>query len=513
MISTPHAGYVAGLAGALFDATRSLHHQSPAVRTMLVAAARLHELAAGDNGAAPAGAGEAPGDVRLAAGLPRGQRAILLAALRLAAWPGDPAKPGASLPEVKAHQKKVVRLIAALLQAADALDEAQDQSIRLEAVTIEPGRVVARLSGPRAPRVARQAHDRARLWRSALRTRLEFTFTPLSPAELAQLATSPPASDWMLSRGLQRLLAGALLRWQASLESVVAGQAGAMVAAEQATTYLRQALAAFQAALKRKPSRRLRQDLGALETLLREANDWDRLRGSLLAFQSRQRPDAAAGLQPFVDAAGQAAQQAQGIASAWLHGPAAFELAETLVDFAGLVPVRRKQEVAFSAAVPEQLRAAAAAMGTAQAKFSAQEPKALRRLANSALRCRAWLDAAGDAGRLDIAAADLGTDLGQLAQRLDVLRQLDTADAAVGAFLDRWAVRQARRKAPQLHGAEPVLAFRQAVRAQRRQEQRALAGDWRPVRGRTLNRRLAKVLAALARGPARPDLPAQTSAL
>jgi hypothetical protein len=100
--------------------------------------------------------------------------------------------------------------------------------------------------------------------------------------------------------------------------------------------------------------------------------------------------------------------------------------------------------------------------------------------------------AAGDP--LGPEAVALAADLRGLAQQLDDLRRLDSADVAIGNFLDRWAVRQARRKAPQLHGAEAVLAFRQAVRDQRRQQQRALARAWQPVRGRRLLRRVALLL-------------------
>jgi hypothetical protein len=186
------------------------------------------------------------------------------------------------------------------------------------------------------------------------------------------------------------------------------------------------------------------------------------------------------------------------MAMAWLHGPEAIELAEAIVDYVGAVPVRRKQEAPVGSIAPGHLGEAVEAMAAAQAAFSSHEPKSLRRVQRATLRCRAWLGvlAGGpDLGREKLeAAAAIDADLEALAERLEALRRLDAADEHLGVFLDRWAVRQARRKAPQLHGAEAVLALRQVFRAERTQQQRALSGAWRPVRGRQLRRRVAQLL-------------------
>ena len=82
-------------------------------------------------------------------------------------------------------------------------------------------------------------------------------------------------------------------------------------------------------------------------------------------------------------------------------------------------------------------------------------------------------------------------------QRLAGLRHLAAVDEAVGTFLDEWAVRQAKRKAPQLSDVDAVLAYRHRRRTERQAQRKALTAAFRPLQGRALVTRLKKLLAAV----------------
>jgi hypothetical protein len=234
--------------------------------------------------------------------------------------------------------------------------------------------------------------------------------------------------------------------------------------------------------------------------------DWQALHQRIVAALAEARGQTAGRLQPLADVAAQSRQQAAGMALAWLQGPDALELAEALVDFVSTVPIRRKHMARAGRPAPAGLSEAAEALAQAQAKYSAHDPKSWRGARRAALRCRAWLDLLGTGG-LDRAnpgeAAALAADLDRLVDGLDTLRRMEAADARLGEFLERWAVRQARRKAPQLHGAEAVLALRQSVRRERQQQQRSLVDAWRPVRGRLMRQRVNRLVRAAAAGRTR----------
>jgi hypothetical protein len=240
----------------------------------------------------------------------------------------------------------------------------------------------------------------------------------------------------------------------------------------------------------------LRAALRGLEGLLRDAVEWDYL-GDWIAGSHNALPgEMADQLQPLAEAATQSRLQAAGLARAWLQGPDALELTENLVDCVSTVPLRPKLAAPLRQAAQAGLGEAAAALAETQANYSAHDPATWRRAQRSARRCRAWLAlllcSEVAPSRQDKAAA-LSADLEQLVERLDMLCRIEAADGHLAAFLERWAVRQARRKAPQLHGAQAVLALRQALRRERQQQQRGAGVDWRPVRGATLRQRVRRL--------------------
>jgi hypothetical protein len=490
---TRHGDHVAAVAALVFDATRPVHQQPATARPLLLLAARLHDFPHGEDGSEALRAADVLSEVRLA-DLSRARQAVLVAVLRLAQL-GASKTTGRTEAGLKPAQWRQARTLAALLQLADALDESEDQSTRVEEITLEDEAVEVRLGGPGAAEAARCGKRGAALWQPALKTRLRLVVAPLSAAELVALAGT--GDDRLtLTGGIQRVLASRLVCWQTALETAASQPSVDMAAALRATTGLRQALAALQPVLKRKPTQALRAALGGPEKLLRAAVDWHFLSHRVGAAKAEAKAEAEGQLQPLADAAGQSQQQAAGMAVAWLHGPGALELAETLVDFVSCAPVRQKQTAPLGHAARAGLSEAVEAMAQAQAGYSVHDPRSWRSAQRAALRCRVWLEllSASTPGRAKAGAtAALAADLERLVEQLDTLRQMETADGHLGVFLERWAVRQARRKAPQLHGAEAVLALRQAMRRERQQQQRGVAADWRPVRAGSLRQRMKQL--------------------
>ena len=101
-----------------------------------------------------------------------------------------------------------------------------------------------------------------------------------------------------------------------------------------------------------------------------------------------------------------------------------------------------------------------------EAAVTVQQPKTLKRYRQALVGLAVAIEALGGAAVLGEAAAQLLADLGRFQNRLDRLRLSLQFDAAIGEFLDVWAEKQARDKTPQLFGAETVLAYRQARKAQ-----------------------------------------------
>ena len=116
------------------------------------------------------------------------------------------------------------------------------------------------------------------------------------------------------------------------------------------------------------------------------------------------------------------------------------------------------------------------------------------------MRGQAALDVLGGAPTLGPGATALAADWQKVEQRIEGLRHLAAVDDAVGRFLDEWALRQAKRKAPQLSGVDAVLAYRHRRRTERQAQRKTLTAAFRPVQGRALATRVKTILADLKAG-------------
>jgi hypothetical protein len=190
----------------------------------------------------------------------------------------------------------------------------------------------------------------------------------------------------------------------------------------------------------------------------------------------------------------QAAQRAQADLITWAKSPGLTATALRLRAFVGERPMRRQCEaLTVAEAAPRLLLEAAAHLTTRQMDVSASDPASWRRATFAIVRLQTAVGSLKGEGSADTDVIALLNDLERAANCLEALGRLHAVDQAVEAYLDRWAERQGRRKAPQLHGAEAVLDYRQRRRAERGRQLRALAAAWKPIRGRNLRRRVAAV--------------------
>jgi hypothetical protein len=471
---------VAGTATMLFDAARARLRLRPGARRVLEAAAHLASL-----GGAVEAEGPWPRARRLLAGrMPAGLRrrdyALLLAIL-----PGRDDEPAASAraADPVAREAHILRL---LLNLANAIGDARHQA-RLESVRLQRDHAALRLGGLAAWEAADRIEALAGAWAELGGGELRVTIAPPSANELTQTASAPLDSDTLLPAAMQRGLAGALVAWQAAMIEALIGTPEALAQAEQATTWLRELVAAFRPALKRKPVRAARQALAQVLRLLRPVVERQAATQAARAYQAGLTPEAAEEFQPLVEALDQGARQAGAALAAWLDSAEAVETAEHLLAFGAAVPARRPAYRRLAEGAPELVEAAAATLGRRLAANTGHDRPHARRVHDGAVRCLAVLNTLAAPPS---AAPPAAGQIELLQQRLGALLQLGATDDLIAQFLDQWAVRQARRKAPQLHGVAAVLAFRQGIQAARAAARRAAADAARPLRGGRLQRQM-----------------------
>jgi hypothetical protein len=134
-----------------------------------------------------------------------------------------------------------------------------------------------------------------------------------------------------------------------------------------------------------------------------------------------------------------------------------------------------------------------------QAKVVTDRPKTYRRYQESLARLACALEAMGAQQGQDGEAERLLADVVRLEDRIERWLAINALNDAIAEFLDAWAEQQARRKAPQLFGAQSVLAYRQARRAQWSRLRSSLVDDWRPLRASRLHRRTNALLNQLGK--------------
>ena len=484
-----HVSGVAETALRLFDMTQPLHRLRPAARRRLGHAARLHHLA-GRTPSESAAALEAlpPSDLN-----PR-EHARLLALLRAS---GRGAAPDAKRP---AKPDQETKRLAALLQLADALDYDQVQATRLDSAALTDTALVLRVRGLGAPAAARRVRLCRRLLKAGMNVGLRVTVAPPTLDEVRPLVNEPLPAQATVAQGVQRGVASALLAWQAALELALTGVKPSLMKAERDTAQLRQVLGVFRPVLKRKATQRLRQRLELLQHRLRAASEARAVTSDALTYAATLTAEGAAQLQPLLEALDHAGQAAFLEVEAWLRSAHAAELCEDLLALVGEPPLRNGPDTTLRHSSPGLLKAAAETIVERQQGFEASDFRQRRRLSEALVRGQAMLEVLGGAAVLGPAATALATDMQQLEQRLEGLRHLAALDEAVGRFLDEWALRQAKRKAPQLSGVDAVLAYRHRRRTERQAQLKTLTAAFRPVQGRALATRVKLILAELKAG-------------
>lgn len=485
-LADPQSPSVATTAELLFEATKPLHRLRPAARARLALAARLQHLAGRTPGATAAAL-----EARPPAELSRREHAALVALLRAGARTVIRPTP----PQPTDHDTQV---LAALLLLAGALADDAEQAARLESATLTAEALVLRVRGLGAPATAQRVRQCRRRVKLALATGLRVTVAPPTLAEVQALLNEPVTPQTTTGRGVQRGVAGALTRWQAALERALTGDDATLIEAERETAYMRQVLAVFRPGLKRKATQRLRERLGEVQARLRAASSGRAVAADAHGYAAKLPAEAAAQIRPLLEALDQWGQKAFGEAAAWLQSAQAAELCEDLLALVGKPPVRHGPETPLRHSTPALLKAVVEAIGERQKVFEVGDGRTQRRLCEGLLRGQAAIAVLGGAEVFEEAGAALAADWQTVETRVEGMRHLAAVDEAVGQFLDEWALRQAKRKAPQLSGVDAVLAYRHKRRTERQALRKGLAAAWRPVQGRALAARLKKILAAFA---------------
>jgi hypothetical protein len=385
-------------------------------------------------------------------------------------------------------------VLAALLRVAEVLGAAAPSALRLEGFTLDRKRVTLHLAGPKAKATAIACGASRRQWRAALHTGLAFKIAPPTTADLEHLAAACPTAATPIFETLQTCLSSATLNWERELARCAHDDPNAPAAALTATLRLHQLLAAFRPHLKRRSTDRLRAGLAQVRKTLHKAATVQSGLDDITTYQASQRPDAADQLSGLRDAAASASQLVRQMLSNRLDDPAWRQLSAALRSFIIDPPARSANVPATVEAAPGLLESAAGHLARRQLAFSTSDPASRRRTAQGVVRLQTLLQVLSPVVRSRAGAAELLDDLGRLGELLEILGQLESVEKAVAVYLDAWAERQGRRKAPQMHGVEQVLEYRQARRAERARQLRALNEAWKPLRVRKLRRRIAALL-------------------
>ena len=485
-----HARRVADLALTLFDSTHSLHHLPARLRPALEAAALLHDLGAFlDRPARHLVGRELLLGLDLT-GFTQPQRQIIADVVGLHRKNVKPEE-NARLAALSPVRHRQTLALAALLRAADGLDASRTQTTELHGVVVTPEGVTLRLSGPEAKGDGARARKRADLWRSLFHLPLETAPAPEPPPDLRQLAATLLTPETPLSEVTRRALAVHLLRWQANEAAAMEGDAPAVKAVRVSARRWRQALEVFGGCFKRKPTKRLRDRIREAERVLGALRDWEALLADVKAYQTEAKNGVNTNeLQPLVAAWEKERRSALQGVKKWLGGPDAADLHTALMNFLSAPPLRADEPVRVGA--PGVLRAGLAEAARCQAALDDSRPRSYHQLRLALKQMRYALEFLGPA--LPSEAQPLVADLVKMQDRLGALNDTHVLHKRLGDYLDGWAEQQARRKAPQLHGAQGLLEYSRARRESWSQQLKDLKADWPPVRAARLKQRVNALL-------------------
>lgn len=491
--NTAHSRHVAGLAKRLFNDTRPLHHLPRNNRQLLEAAALLpppaRPTSAKSNGQP---------DLHLLDGAtladfgPSDQAAIsCVLHLQRKGYrtDRDPVFKG-----LRPTEQSHVRYLAALLQAAEDLDHSGTQSTGLLGAEIEAEAVVLRLAGPKAETDGAYACRQAWLWQPVFHLALKHALGPRPKAPRATSAVGAADRDELVGAVFGRQLASALRKWQANLPGTTGADLAGFGDLLAGVSQARATLGAFASVLKRQPLKQLRRPLRTLYDLLAELVEQQNALTDLEAFCDGRPQASVADLQPLREAWERAQRRRQIGLKAWLVGEDGTRLYATLHAMAQRPPVRRSKSTSIRVAAPALLDELCAELAEREQGVMTDRPKTYRRYQQGLDRLPCALEALGGKTTMGEDAERLLADVQRLQGRLDRWLASSTLNDAIAEFLDAWAEQQARRKAPQLFGAQLVLAYRQARRAQWSRLRSSLPNDWRPVRASRLRRRVNALL-------------------
>jgi hypothetical protein len=261
------------------------------------------------------------------------------------------------------------------------------------------------------------------------------------------------------------------------------------------------ALEAFASVLKRPPVKQARPGLRALAKQLQTVVALQNAVGDLRAYASGRPAAVAAELQPLTDAWERASRREQALLRTWQKSAEAGPLVGRLTELAATAPIRRRKATSIRMAAPVLLDELYAHVAEDEAAVAADHPKTYRRyqrsLAGLACALRGLRSTVADETNVAAELDSLLADMQRLDGHLGRWLASQALNDAMAEFLDTWAEQQAKRKAPQLFGAQAVLAYRQARRAQWSRLRNGLPASWRPVRANRLHRRLEKLLKQL----------------
>lgn len=500
--------YVARQAKRLFNNTRPLHHLPRKARQLLEAAAWLSSTAAPTNGNGTAKRGLYLLDGANLADYSAPEQAIISCVLHLQRK-GNRADRDPIYPRLHPAEQSQVRHLAALLQVATALNHSRTQSTNLLTADLEDEAVVLRLTGPKADDDGHCACRQDTLWQPVFHLGLQYTQGPApKPGLETPQAIRQTDRDKTVGEVFGQQMTAALRKWEASLPGAestdMAGLADWLAGATEAEA----ALGAFASVLKRQPVKQVRRPLRALTKLLYAAVEQHNALSDLLVYCSGRPPAIVAELEPLREAWERSSRRCQLALRAWQDGNDAPVLYAQLAEMAATAPMRRRKASRLRVAAPVLVDELYSEVAGREAMVIADRPETYRRYQRRLARLACALPALnslasrGKAGAIEDAAeaADrLLADVVRLESHIERWLASTALNDAIAVFLDSWAEQQARRKAPQLFGAQAVLGYRQARRAQWSRLRGSLPTDWRPIRASKLRRRLDAILKRLER--------------
>jgi CHAD domain len=490
--------HLARQAKRLFNDTQPLHHMPRKALQLLEAAALLPPVTYVAPGGALAQQPLHMLDGAVLADLGPTEQAIISCVLHCQ-HKGFRADREAAFKPLRPAAQSQVRYLAALLQVAAQLDNSGTQSTVLKGAELQGEAVVLRLMGPKAKTDGAFACRKAWLWPPVFHSDLKYEIGPRAKASAANPAAAGSNRDEPAGAVFGRQLAAALRKWEP-------GQPGA--AATDLLTFsdplagVGQALAAlgaFASILKRRPVKELKRRLRALYGLLAAVVDQQYALSDLDAYMSGRPPAATAELQPLREAWERTGRQQQNAMRALLASDDTARLHASLTQMAHTPPVRRRKSTSIRVAAPVLLDELCAELAERQEKVVTDRPKTFRRYQDALARLACALEALGAKDSMGGEADRLLADVKRLEDRIERWLAINALNDAIAEFLDAWAEQQARRKAPQLFGAQSVLAYRQARRTQWSRMRSSLALDWRPVRASRLRRRANTLLNQLGK--------------